>query len=112
MCAHKFPKIPRFAPSLSSNYTTDPNPTAQISLPLNFLSLLSLSLIHIHSSTNSDFSFRFHSCKSTISASAIFQKEKMSTEKERETHVYLAKLAEQAERYDGMIKLYSYNVRM
>lgn len=26
----------------------------------------------------------------------------MSTEKERETHVYMAKLAEQAERYDGM----------
>lgn len=25
----------------------------------------------------------------------------MSTEKERESHVYLAKLAEQAERYDG-----------
>jgi hypothetical protein len=25
----------------------------------------------------------------------------MSTEKERETHVYMAKLAEQAERYDG-----------
>lgn len=27
----------------------------------------------------------------------------MSTEKERETQVYMAKLAEQAERYDGMI---------
>lgn len=26
----------------------------------------------------------------------------MSTEKERETHVYMAKLAEQAERYDGI----------
>lgn len=26
----------------------------------------------------------------------------MSTEKEREAHVYMAKLAEQAERYDGM----------
>lgn len=29
----------------------------------------------------------------------------MATEKERETHVYLAKLAEQAERYDGMIPI-------
>lgn len=27
---------------------------------------------------------------------------KMSNEKERENHVYLAKLAEQAERYDGI----------
>lgn len=26
----------------------------------------------------------------------------MSTEKERETHVYIAKLAEQAERYEGI----------
>lgn len=32
----------------------------------------------------------------------------MSTEKERETHVYMAKLSEQAERYDGMIFLYKY----
>ena len=30
----------------------------------------------------------------------------MSTEKERETHVYMAKLAEQAERYDGNFNLY------
>lgn len=26
-----------------------------------------------------------------------------TTEKERETHVYMAKLAEQAERYEGLI---------
>jgi len=30
----------------------------------------------------------------------------MSTDKERETHVYMAKLAEQAERYDGNFNLY------
>lgn len=32
----------------------------------------------------------------------------MSTEKERESHVYMAKLAEQAERYDGHIFLIPY----
>lgn len=34
----------------------------------------------------------------------------MSTEKERDTHVYMAKLAEQAERYDGMVYVYVYVV--
>lgn len=29
----------------------------------------------------------------------------MSTEKERETQVYLAKLAEQAERYEGIVRI-------
>lgn len=29
----------------------------------------------------------------------------MATEKERETHVYMAKLSEQAERYDGTIPI-------
>lgn len=29
----------------------------------------------------------------------------MSTEKERETQVYLAKLAEQAERYEGFVRI-------
>ncbi|XP_042025672.1 14-3-3 protein 7-like [Salvia splendens] len=38
---------------------------------------------------------------SRISASSI---QKMSTENGRETHVYLAKLAEQAERYDEMVE--------
>ena len=32
----------------------------------------------------------------------------MSTEKERESHVYLAKLAEQAERYDGESSLLTF----
>lgn len=31
---------------------------------------------------------------------------KMSNEKERETHVYMAKLAEQAERYEGINSIY------
>ncbi|KAK6157844.1 hypothetical protein DH2020_012092 [Rehmannia glutinosa] len=36
----------------------------------------------------------------------------MSTEKEREAHVYMAKLAEQAERYDGRIQGNENNVKL
>ena len=40
------------------------------------------------------------------------KKKKMSTEKERETQVYLAKLAEQAERYEGFVRIFLFVLRI